>query len=528
MRNSYSFCFRDKIPTFTEKYQSEDLMEGHHCKQSSPLVHELIFGGPNGSVEFDICQSHEREIHSRNATLCSCCNAVSNCGLLDHADCSSISSMSGYESSIEGDNFPIEEFESQSRENKPASFTLQQSWNPHYSSATVVSRDLGDESDFFENSDDDCTIMRSCSSCTLRDLDMAHPLPCFERFSNNAISSEQCFAALPDELTCNIASYLDISSLRSFGIVSTTFRELSTRNNAGWEGHCSTLWSTKAYVPNWARAMVSEQGAIHAYNLSMQDSILRQEIEEHELCFDPKTGTGFVWDFRFKENAGPQWTQFDPWFAGGRARRMVFLRNGNVQQLEKSEQEGMFTLIPPFSTVFESDGQEAPASLDFKWRFIQHPMDLPMRKIGAYIRLTVDGREVPTYVVHRSRTGDWGFVIESCWGVYSSTSLPPKQSCARIAVNPHCRAPIRLRRNHERGNLVDIDSSESESTSPLLNPMERFGADDASFYVSTRRQWREALLYNSGCSRLPEGEGASAEFDRVWEQSIGSTRQRMM
>lgn len=506
-------------------------MEGHHYEQSSPRVHKSIFGAPHDSVEFEVYQSNETERCYRHAKLCSCCNAEFNCGRLDHADSSSISSMSSYESLIDDDNFSVEEIGLQAQVHKLASFPLQQSWKPHYSSATVVSRDLGDESEFFENSDDDCTIMQSHSSGTLSDLDMDHPLTRFESVNNNSVSSEHYFAALPDELTCNIASYLDIPSLlQSFGRVSTTFRELSTRNNAGWEGHCSTLWSRKAHVPNWARAMVSEQGAIYAYHLSVEDSVIRQEIEEHELCFDPKTGTGFVWDFRFKENAGPQWTQFDPWFAGGKARRMVFLRNGTVQQIEETEQVSQFTLVPPFSTAFESDGQEAPASLDFKWRFIQRPMDLPIRKMGAYIRLTVDGREVPTYVVHRSRAGDWGFVIESCWGVYSSTLLPPKQPCARFAIYPHSIARIRFRRTHEWERLFDVGRNENEieDTSPSINSLERVDADDTSFFVSTRLQWREALLYNSGCSRLPEGEGATAEFDRVWEQSIGSTRQNMM
>ena len=42
---------------------------------------------------------------------------------------------------------------------------------------------------------------------------------------------------------------------------------------------------------------------------------------------------GPVWSFRFKESAGPDWTDWDPWWRGEKARKMVFLRDGTVKQI---------------------------------------------------------------------------------------------------------------------------------------------------------------------------------------------------
>jgi len=48
--------------------------------------------------------------------------------------------------------------------------------------------------------------------------------------------------------------------------------------------------------------------------------------------------------------------------------------------------------------------------------------------------------------------------------------------------------------------------------------------DDTDLTITTAWQWREALLYNYGAVSLPEGEGATAEFDRVWSQAVRPDR----
>ena len=104
-------------------------------------------------------------------------------------------------------------------------------------------------------------------------------------------------------------------------------------------------------------------------------------------------------------------------------------------------------------------------------------MDLPPRELGSYLRMTVGGRDVPTYALRRSPTNNWGFVMESCWGIFASFELPPK---LEISSTREC------------------------------------DMQDASLNISNDLQWREAFLYNVGSRVLPEGDEATDEFDRAW------------
>ena len=42
--------------------------------------------------------------------------------------------------------------------------------------------------------------------------------------------------------------------------------------------------------------------------------------------------------------------------------------------------------------------------------------------------------------------------------------------------------------------------------------------DDDTFAITSGIQWREAFLYNFGATELPEGDGALAAFDRVYNE----------
>ena len=152
-------------------------------------------------------------------------------------------------------------------------------------------------------------------------------------------------------------------------------------------------------------------------------------------------------------------------------------------------------------------------------------MDLPQRANGSYIRITLDGRDVPTYVVRRSDRGDWGFVIESCWGVYSSTPLIRREVLTSTQA-PARRTRMRLRRTLGGARWLNVagietDSEDEETISHMIPSV------DSTFRMSTRCQWREALLYNYGAVSLPEGEHATAEFDRVWRLSFRRSPSRM-
>jgi hypothetical protein len=43
---------------------------------------------------------------------------------------------------------------------------------------------------------------------------------------------------------------------------------------------------------------------------------------------------------------------------------------------------------------------------------------------------------------------------------------------------------------------------------------------EESFNVTIALQWREAFLYNSGATTLPEGDGALQEFQRIYERAM--------
>lgn len=118
-----------------------------------------------------------------------------------------------------------------------------------------------------------------------------------------------------------------------------------------------------------------------------------------------------------------------------------------------------------------------PHNLTMKWRFISHPLDFaPRTKLGGYIRLVVGDREVPTYVVRRLSDGNWGFILESCWGIFCSFDVSSKEA----------------------------SSSNADSDDTYINS---FRDDPQWDTISTQHQWREAMLYNNGANVLPESNG---------------------
>jgi hypothetical protein len=151
-----------------------------------------------------------------------------------------------------------------------------------------------------------------------------------------------------------------------------------------------------------------------------------------------------------------------------RLGRWCSLSDGNVKQISQSHDSNLFSLDPPFSdatqesTSMESDSDGSISHFEMTWRFVEQPMDLPKRRSGSYIRITVDGRDVPTYVVHRSPTGDWGFVIESCWGVFSSTPLPRRQILSSRQT-PGRRTRMRLRRTRDGARWLNVEGIETDS-----------------------------------------------------------------
>jgi hypothetical protein len=286
-----------------------------------------------------------------------------------------------------------------------------------------------------------------------------------------------------------------------------------------------------------------------------------------------RKGRRNVWSFRFKVSAGAAWTHLDPWHSGRPCTKLAFLRDGTVRQVnttnamdkeasDKQQQQqqqpddpdagpsSLFTQgnIPRNSPLLTASALTAlPMVSDshdvlsdppwpMRWRLLaRRPMDLPARPFGSYLRLTVAGRDVPTYSVSRC-DANWGFTMESCWGLFGNFELPPLMPSISDALLPTPQAPLpvvrqrrrrRLRRTEGGGALwvvvdddddADEDDGQDNDGDPLSDhPSLRRLRDDSQLSISNEVQWREAFLYNVGARVLPEGDDALDEFDRAWQ-----------
>jgi hypothetical protein len=332
---------------------------------------------------------------------------------------------------------------------------------------------------------------------------------------------------LPYEILLYMVSFLDVNSVCVFRLVSRLTRCISSKDGSGWRHHCQTLWSRKSYVLKESRLLYSCQKAMEAYMLSIYDANHREELYIEELCFNERTGDGFIWNFRFKEAAGSNWTSHDPWWLGGDARKMVFLFDGTVQEVRECEHSGKFSFHPPFQkgglrgTIESGEKMLSSTSCSMTWRFVDQPMEFATRPLGSYIRLTVDGRDVPTYVVHRSPNRNWGFIIESCWAIYSSTHIPRRRQLTHTLLEQ-----LRMKRRgvwESAGILITNNAVERPNSQSQFEICPSDCAD-SSYFISTTLQWREALLYNYGAVTLPEGDNAKETFDEIWSRATNRFR----
>lgn len=345
--------------------------------------------------------------------------------------------------------------------------------------------------------------------------------------------TENTVQSIPDELICEILKFLDVSSLSSTMQVSRRFRSCGRSDEAGWLNHFTALRRTKLHISQQAIETTSADNAMTAYSMAWRNS-LRHEITLPELCYDQQNSIGTIWHFRFKEAAGHSWTSFDPWHSGGQCRKMVFLTDGTVKELIGAT-DSSASMVDPFSDA-PAHIQNLPAHVGMNWRFLPSPMDMPSRPKGAYLRLNVAGRDVPTYITRRSPTGNWGFVIENCWGVFASFPLPTKDETG--GGTPLRPTRMRLRRTSDGGvrwlNVQGMESDSEDEEEMTTTPGARSTEEgrllaDRALPTTSRFQWREALLYNYGSILLPEGESAREEFDRIFEsyrhpiQSLGRT-----
>mmetsp|Transcript_8083 Transcript_8083/g.17089 ORF Transcript_8083/g.17089 Transcript_8083/m.17089 type:complete len:563 (+) Transcript_8083:156-1844(+) len=347
---------------------------------------------------------------------------------------------------------------------------------------------------------------------------------------------------IPDDLLEHILTFLDVKSLVDLRECNKKLLLAASNNSAGWAHHCKLIWSSKVIICSGARALLdtsnsndsrmmkTQTNAMEAYKSSLVDAKARNEIKVDELCFDNSSDeSGLVWSFRFKESAGLDWTSWDPWWNGKAARKVVFLRDGTMLQ---SHPEGRIVVkvhnrVPLYDVFSERVARRRgveiePPRIEMKWRFVSRPLDFPDRPQGAYIRVSVGGRDVPTYVIRRSPNGNWGFLMESCWGIYASFELAPHATATRSSRR-------RLRRTRNGSRWVNVGDSEGESGDEEIEQRERdrnvrqrinLFVEESAMSVTGYSQWREAFLYNVGAVDLPEGNDAMNAFNEAWHSLL--------
>jgi hypothetical protein len=325
---------------------------------------------------------------------------------------------------------------------------------------------------------------------------------------------------LTDDVIFKILNFLSPHDLvYRVSMLNRHYFALSQDNAAGWNMYYSNLTTTKLHVAV-ADPLLNFRTA---YRHAIIDS-KRPFITTQELCYDLATQQGTIWSFRFKESAGTDWTSVDPWYLGQPCRKMVFLANGT-----------MLNAVLPSSSLVSNNSrnqsiQLVEPPLRMTWRFLTRPMDLPTRPMGSYVRIQVGGRDVPTYATSRSPTGNWGFVLESCWGIYASFELP-KRIGPPNEVNPDTTTAVLQRLSDGRVIWLFRDDGADEETAAIggasfpQRPTAPADMQDESMSLTNEIQWREAFLYNVGARVLPEGDEATDEFDRFWRDVRGNNHQ---
>jgi hypothetical protein len=341
---------------------------------------------------------------------------------------------------------------------------------------------------------------------------------------------------LPDELISNIGTFLDVECLIEASLTCQKLGSVLKRDEAGWKKNCRRLWNQKIHVSKIARDAIenppettnvnpNKLGAYDAYLLSCVDSKYRQEISRHELVFDdPKNqDRRTVWNFRYKKGAGRPLTETDPWHHGAESRKLVFLTNSQVGELfgynATTAITGAFKVTRPFSSPVH------PRGLRTTWRVVSQPLDLPKRKIGSYVRLTIGGKDVPTFIVRRSPTGNWGFFLENCWSVFASFPLRSKRKLLDLSANGRSRgSQIDQNGSQPDNNGQEGEGSRSAQEQPQAANRRQDNANGEGGTRTARRerrprefwlsvspmvQMREVLLSTMGVPRLPDGSSIS-------------------
>jgi len=208
-----------------------------------------------------------------------------------------------------------------------------------------------------------------------------------ERPIKKAKLDVQSTCDVPEDGLIHLLSFL---SIKDVGMCCLTSRRwnAAASDNFLWSNFCNKLWEGKVYIPEKIKKIKLENSKL-AYRESLLDSS-RQHVTEEEL-------TSFIWNFRFKEQAGEEWIATDPWWQGQEPIRFQFLTNGSMERY---------------------DDHKVLRDVERKWRFVPECGGRRGPQ-GQFVRVN----HYPTYIVSRHPT-NWGFLMQSCWVLLTGFPLP--------------------------------------------------------------------------------------------------------
>jgi len=132
--------------------------------------------------------------------------------------------------------------------------------------------------------------------------------------------------------------------------VSKSWRE-AAENDVLWAIHCEKLWEGKLHVdrrPDLSRKFAYFNSIAH----SKRSFITRKEL------------LSFTFSFRFRSEAGEEWTARDPWWKGKTARTVRFDKDGQLKMVVPASSSSK----PSTSTSTTSEGDDLPRNVLLRWK----------------------------------------------------------------------------------------------------------------------------------------------------------------
>lgn len=267
---------------------------------------------------------------------------------------------------------------------------------------------------------------------------------------------------LPDSIVTYLFQFLDHISILKVSLCSSFLWSLGSSDHV-WKVLCERLWRSKVHNPFLGQCK-------HFKSLFFRSRAIEDLHIIHKSLLNDR-----FWSMRFKKEAGDEWIDSCPWHQGKDPALVKFVSDGTIQRYN-SAKIPLNDSLDYSQGVFEPDERldfEVSWSLDWKnkgyemqmlkrtreilahlWR-ISLDLDslIPIERklkvdqflhcstnqvisefardssFGNIIRVKVNGVYVPTYFISRSPTGNWGYLLESCWALYASWKLPKKGEC---------------------------------------------------------------------------------------------------